>query len=332
MRYLVTTDVAQLPTDHQIFMVDGTVPHWHPQTDDHHWDHHRPGGKDIQIDEMPWPVNTLIEDYSTGQPPCIVTPQMDADACCAAAWLQLPRSVLQPETVAKLRAIAWDCDHLTVPPDLQSLAEFALKVVVGLRSLSSPIAKTLHLPKDRQQWTAEQWQIYMSVNFQQGTDWLLMAARGECPWPGEQGEADHFLRSLQNDANQLITDERIYLIPTEQESVAVCNLKGIGRYIDPRAFHQALATMTDCPKLRPETLMIREHKHGGIQYTLGCLTHHPRTPFLDYTAGTFARLSRAELAKDKTAEPWGGRRTVGGSGWNRTSFLTPEEVVAMLDE
>ncbi len=332
MRYLVTTDVTQLPTDHQIFMVDGTVPDWSPHPGDRHWDHHRSGGKEIQIDEMPWPIKTLIEDYSTGQPPCIVTPQMDADACCAAAWLQLPRSVLQPETVAKLRAIAWDCDHLMTPPDLQSLAEFAAKAVVGLRTLSHPITEALSLPKDRRQWTAAQWQVYMSKNFQQGTEWFLMAACGERPWPGEQGEADYFLRSLQNDASQLIADGRICLIPTARKAVAVCDLKDIGRYIDPRAFHQALASITDSHQLRPETLLIREHKHGGVQYTLGCLPHHLQTPSLDYTAGTFERLSQAELGKDNTAEPWGGRRTVGGSGWNRTSFLTPEEVIALLDE
>lgn len=219
-----------------------------------------------------------------------------------------------------------------VPPDLLSLAEFATKAVVGLRSLSAPIAQTLHLPKDRQLWSAAQWQAYMSVNFQQGTEWLLMAARGERPWPGEQGEADYFLRSLKNDARQLVADGRISLLPTVWDAISVCNLKEIGRYIDPRAFHQALATMANFHQLRPETLMVREHKHGGIQYTLGCLPQHPQTPSLDYTAGTFDRLSRAELAKDNTAEPWGGRRTVGGSGWNRTSFLTPEEVIALLDD
>lgn len=44
MRYLVTTDHHHIPSDHQIVMVDGTVPDWTPRPQDLHWDHHRPGG------------------------------------------------------------------------------------------------------------------------------------------------------------------------------------------------------------------------------------------------------------------------------------------------
>jgi hypothetical protein len=76
---------------------------------------------------------------------------------------------------------------------------------------------------------------------------------------------------------------------------------------------------------------VREHKYGGIQYTLGCLPNHPQTRHLDYTASTFERLTQAELAKDPSSEGWGGRRTVGGSGWNTPSHLTPEEAIALLD-
>ena len=47
-----------------------------------------------------------MEDLAGALPPCLVTPQLDADACCAAAWFQLPRSCLKQETIDRLRAIA----------------------------------------------------------------------------------------------------------------------------------------------------------------------------------------------------------------------------------
>ncbi len=53
--YLVTTNADRLPSDHQIIMVDGTVPDWEAKPGDLHWDHHRPGGADVQMDEIPLP-------------------------------------------------------------------------------------------------------------------------------------------------------------------------------------------------------------------------------------------------------------------------------------
>ncbi len=38
----------------------------------------------------------------------------------------------------------------------------------------------------------------------------------------------------------------------------------------------AIASLADPETLRPETLLVREHKYGGIQYTLGCLPAHPQ--------------------------------------------------------
>jgi hypothetical protein len=331
MRYLVTTNLSHIPKDHQIIMVDGTVPGWQPRSDDLHWDHHRSGGADIQIDEMPMPKTKLVEDFATDRPVCIVTPQVDADACCAAAWVQLPREVLvRSQVVDRLRAIAWDCDHLIVPEKLNHLAEFALKAVAGMKTIGSAIATELQLSPDRQTWTPEDWESYMSISFQRSTEWLIAAAVGDRAWPGEQGEADSYLKGLESDAQQLIAQERIRLIPTSRGFVGVCYLKGIGRYIDPRAFYQGLTSIADVQSLRPETLVIREHKNGGTQYTLGCLPAHPQTPKLDYTSGIFERLTQAELIKNPHTEGWGGRRTVGGSGWNTSSQLTPEEILELI--
>ena len=332
MLYLVTTKVSRIPADHQIVMVDGTVPGWRRGPQDLHWDHHRPKGADIQIDEMPVPTKSLREDLAGELPPCIVTPQLDADACCAAAWFQLPRTCLQPETVARLRAIAWDCDHLMVPEqELFQWGEFAAKAVAALKRTGAAIVTELQLPKERQTWSQQHWETYLSEGFKRGTEWLIEAAQGKRPWPGERGEAENYWQGIERDATLLLVQKRIKLLSAPRGIVAVGDLRDIGHYVDPKSFNQAILSLVDLETLRPETLLVREHKYGGIQYTLGCLPNHPQTRHLDYTAGTFERLTQAELAKDPSSEGWGGRRTVGGSGWNTPSHLTPEEAIALLD-
>lgn len=114
-----------------------------------------------------------------------LSPQWHADACCAAAWVQLPAEVLTPETITKLKAIAWDCDHLTVPEELKQYAEFAAKAVVALKNSSEGIAGDLRLPHERKEWVDEHWEAYSSEAFRRGTEWLMAAARGDCPYPSE---------------------------------------------------------------------------------------------------------------------------------------------------
>ena len=312
--------------------VDGTVPGWRKSPQDLHWDHHRPQGADIQIDEMPVPTKSLMEDLAVKLPTCIVTPQLDADACCAAAWFQLTRSCLKQSTVDRLRAIAWDCDHLIVPEaKLSQWAEFAAKAVVALKTTGATIVTELQLPKNRHTWSRQQWETYFSEGFKRGTEWLIDAAQGKRPWPGEQGEADNYLKGIERDASLLLAQNRIQLLPTPRGIMAVGDLRDIGHYVDPKSFNQAIISLAALETLRPETLLLREHKYGGIQYTLGCLPKHPQTQHLDYTAGIFEHLTQAEIAQDPSSEGWGGRRTVGGSGWNTSSHLSPEEVIALLD-
>lgn len=334
MRYLVTTNADRLPGDHQIIMVDGTVPGWSARPGDLHWDHHRSGGADVQIDEIPMPEQqTLLTERATGQPPCFVTTMVDADACCAAAWVQLPREVLTPETIAKLRAIAWDCDHLVVPDELQQYAAFGAKAVVALKTASEGIAADLGLPHERKAWADEHWEAYLSEAFRRGTDWLIAAAKGESPYPGESGEADNYWQQIEADAQMLIDEGRIWFVQTDRGDIAVCDQTSTSHGIDPRSFYQALPKAHDSfqTPLRPEALTIRDHRTGGTQYTLGSIPLHPQVHELDYTQGAFDRLSQADQAKDPDSGTWGGRRTVGGSPWNTPSRLTVEEIIALLD-
>lgn len=333
MRYLVTTKADRLPDDYQIIMVDGTVPNWTAKPGDLHWDHHRPGGADVQIDEIPTPQQcSLVEERSTNQPSCFVTTMVDADACCAAAWVQLPVEVLTSETIAKFKAIAWDCDHLTVPDELKQYGEFAAKAVVALKNASEGIAADLGLPHERKDWEDEHWEAYSSEAFRRGTEWLIAAAKGDRPYPGERGEADDYWQQIESDAQLLIEENRIQFIKTEQGDIAVCNQTNTSHAIDPRSFYHAIPQVHDLSShLRPETITIRDHRIGGMQYTLGSIPLHSEQHNLDFTQDIFDRLTQAEQAKNPEAGTWGGRRTVGGSPWNTPSQLTIEEIVALLN-
>ncbi|KKJ01273.1 hypothetical protein [Prochlorothrix hollandica] len=332
--YLVTTHPHRLPSDHQIIMVDGTVPQWQPRPYDLHWDHHRSGGAPIQVAEMPLPqATTLLQERGGPLPPCFTTTQVDADACVAAAWVQLPRSVLQQfPIVQQLQAIAWDCDHLRVPPELDPWGEFALKVVASLKVQEKTVREALELPPDRKQWQDQDRERFSSAAFEAGTQWLIAAALGQRSWPGEVGEAEAYWQQLQRDCDQLRQDHRVQLLPSGQGLFAVCDLRGIDRYIDPRGFYQVLAEIATPEQLRPETLTWRDRPQGGWSYTLGSIPLHPRQGALDFTQGTFDRLTQAEQAKSGQPDPWGGRSTVGGSPWNAASVLTPGEILAVLGD
>lgn len=178
--YWVTTYLSRLPKDRPLVMVDGTVPGWQAGSLDLHFDHHRPGGMAIQIDEIPHPQPLPSHFY-------MVTTVVDADACSAAAWLQLGPEWLTPEVIHRLRAIAWDCDHLLVPADLQDYSQFAFKAVAAMKLSTDGIIRELGLPLDRKAWTQVQRERWAALAFQRSTEWLMDAARGECPGQGHWG-------------------------------------------------------------------------------------------------------------------------------------------------
>jgi hypothetical protein len=114
LQFLVTTHVEDIPQNTQVIMIDGTVPGWQINPGDRHYDHHRPNGPDIQIDDIPDEFFGLEEDA------VFTTTMLDADACAAAAWIILLTkntyegldADLLDRAKTNLRAIAYDCDHL----------------------------------------------------------------------------------------------------------------------------------------------------------------------------------------------------------------------------
>lgn len=325
--YLVTTRLEKIRGDLQIIMLDGTVPGWTPKKDDFHFDHHRRGGAAIQIDEMPYSLS--IKDDAI-----IVTTQVDADACVAAAFAQLnwgKRSHLSvSDTLSKLRAIAFDCDHLCVPPELLAKADFAACAVAALKLSGNSLVDELGLPRDRKTWSLDDKERYSSEAFKRGTDWLIDASYGNRPFPGELGEATEYWQQVEHNTQMLIEQKRLKLYC----DCLLIDYRGLGgQYIDPRCAIKATAHW-DIPL--PITLSVREvYIEGelfGYSYTLGTIPLHPLIDKLDYTLGIFERLTHAERAIQPNADGWGGRKTVGGSGWNTPSHLTPQQVVDIVLE
>lgn len=225
-RYVVTTHAKDLPTDCLIVMVDGTVPHWNKTDKDLHFDHHRPQGKPVQILEIPEETQISIDS-------CFVTTQVDADACAAAAWLQLLQMDLPERLLTfakqKLVAIAYDCDHLGLPQsdEFAGLEVFARNAVATLKQFSERTVSELGLPTKRNEWSAEQKLAYASRCFQDGTNWLVQAALGHTWWPGLRGEARVYWANFNQQREFVYARCRLY------RSVGIFDGRGIGQYVDP---------------------------------------------------------------------------------------------------
>ena len=327
MKYLVTTRLEALErqsSNCQVIMVDGTVPGFQPKPEDYHFDHHRPGGADIQIDEI------MAGDINPNG--LIVTTMVDADACVAAAYIQLPS--LSEENLAKLRAIAYDCDHLSVPSDLERYSDFAAQAVAAMKADSESLLEELKLPKNRKEWSVEQREKFTSLAFKKNTQALIDACLGKRKFPGECGEAAEYWKKVEQDTELLLNENRV----TFYKETLFIDYKGLqGRYIDPRCALKAYRWIYDNyghEAQTPITLAQREmfinNEFKGYSYTLGCIPLHPKVDSLDYTRAAFAALTKAEWAKNSGVDAWGGRKTVGGSGWNTPSQLLPEEVIDIV--
>ena len=352
-KFLVTTDKARVEAERKgsrVFMVDGTVPGWSPQSGDAHWDHHRAGGGRVQLDEMQDVANVLCKDN------LVVTTQLDADAAVAAAWLCLGGEAggsVSPEDFNRLWAIAHDCDHLYVPDSHSGLASFAAMAVADLKAHGFGLAGELGLPKNRKEWTGEDKERYASIGFERATFWLVDAVLGDRPWPGDSPEAQEYWGKVEGFTRQLVQEERLSLYGKTGLGWSY-DLRGINDYVDPRAANRAIAS-TGVTAQTPVVLKIGDHRSvpGGIGYTLGSDPAHPKAHRLDYSRSeTWYRLNLHEakarglelslVAKhwDHKAQkdlpsfsealgfsPWGGRDKVGGSGWNTASQLSPDDVM-----
>lgn len=317
--FLVTTKVDRIPHNRKIVMLDGTVPGWEPKDGDKHYDHHRPGGKPIQILEIP-----DNEGWDGKEKITVVTTQLDADAVIAAAYFFCDKQEgLGKETKDKLEAIAWDCDYLGVPPHLSHLADFAAQAVATMKSVSPSLISDLCLPKDKETWSEEQYELFYSARFEESTEWILAAIAGQCEFPGENGEAAEYWKQVEADTEMLIQEERIEFY----KGCAIAHIEDIPRYVDPRSINAAIFKLK-MPELAI-TLTARTRKDKtGKSYTLGTLTQHPQALQNNYPEWkVFEALSEIEKERNPNFQGWGGRTIVGGSSWNDPSLLSSHEII-----
>lgn len=318
MKYIVTTIAGNIPSNIPSIQVDGTVPGFSPATTSWRFDHHRDGGAEVQIHELPtgeW--DSWIEETIGDYPCAMVTTQVDADACVAAAYLQLSSAVAKAN-YEKLEAIAYDCDHLAVPPRLAHFAEFAARNVAALKQMSFELAVTMGLPTNRKDWTSEQKLTYASACFEQGTQALIDACNGVAPFPSESAYADKYWE-------QVLLDLAEITHVTIKNGYAVFDMRGITRYIDPRVPLKVLTKRYGLPE-KPVTITVREKPDGTASYTLGVVPLHPGLKDVDLNK-VYPQLTALE---PKGNDPWGGRKTVGGSGWNTGSILSVEDIISIL--
>lgn len=336
MQYLVTTEKNIIPSSpqHLVVMVDGTVPGWSKGDMNLHFDHHRVGGADIQIDEIP--MGYLL-DFSLDYEPVFVTTQLDADACVAAAWLQLNPNNVSEEKKLKLRAIAYDCDHLAVPEFLADLGDFAAQAVAALKSEGFKIADEINLPKNRKDWTQEDKVAYASLGFKRGVEWLIDATLDKRPYPGELGEAAEYWAQVKKDEELFIVENRV---SKYKDALIFSMLDWKGRYVDPRASLRAAKRLGLSATL---TLTQRETTEGW-SYTLASRDNNLMSKYDAFKSLTIAEAiernvdvdlvekhwRKPELNEKLGFDPWGGREKVGGSGWRTPSKLTPVEVIDTL--
>jgi hypothetical protein len=311
-------------------MIDGTVPGWEQGQGDLHFDHHRIGGAEIQVDEVP--IGLL---YGRAGDKLFVTTQLDADACVAATWLQVNPEEIGTEDIRRLRAIAFDCDHLQVPPDLEDLADFAAQAVAAMKFFGFKLKEQMGLPQDPNVWAEAQKTAYSSAGFRQGVEWLLDAVEGNRPYPGEQGEAAEYWVQLEKDVQTLVNGNHI--LP--YKSALLFLLMDFGRYVDPRAPLRAAKRLG-----LSATLTVTQRKTAdGWSYTIASSNKDliSRNAFQRLTiAECLKRQVNVEIASQYWGfpqlseklgfDPWGGREAVGGSGWRSPSLLSPTEVVDVL--
>jgi hypothetical protein len=338
-RYLVTTLIGDLPSG-PIAMVDGTVPGWVAGSADLHFDHHRPGGAEVQIAEIPESA-CLPTDVT------FVTTLLDADASAAVAWLRLlqldlPPAVLEQARI-RLTAIAYDCDHLGLPEGVEHdpWRTFAAHAVAAMKEVGRNVHERIGLP-ERKHWTEAQRTEALSHSFRENVDWFVEAALNHRPWPGECGEANAYFH--RQAALQPLVDARCWLY----RGCMVFDQRGLTEYVDARLpvewARRAKAPRTFTLTIRdgsglPEATTLNWPDHlPRYSYTLGRIPLHADGSPKYSDCGVWEALSASEAATRVSlgisgpAAHWGGRNDVGGSSFRHPVVMRPEQVLDQVIE
>lgn len=319
INYIITTRRTVLETlksqGYYIIGVDGTVPN-SADLYDELYDHHREDGAPIQMDELPDQCPGC-----DGRKIAIVSTMVDADAICSAFMVVDTMSEISPEQINLLRAVSFDCDHLTVPAELAQYSEEAPMIVAALKETSNSLVTELGLPSDRRTWSVEMKEKYASAAFSQGIQLITDLLTGK--WDYKTVAAPYWTKVTEITQKLAADPTRI----TIYKDCLIFDGRGLDYgYIDPRCWLRA-AQQLGLTTNTPITLTVRdfliEGKVAGCNYTIGSVPLHPKLVNLDLTS-VYPHLTQIEGA------PWGGRRTVGGSPWNSPSQFSPTQVIDEL--
>jgi hypothetical protein len=221
-----------------------------------------------------------------------------------------------------LEAISYDCDHLAVPDRLSKYADKAAKIVAALKQSSNRLVAVLELPTDRKTWSIEQKEAFSSAAFAEGV--FLTKQLLDDKWDYES-PAKPYIEALLKTTEEIKGRVRLY------NGCLLFDARGLGgKYIDPRCWLRAAEELGLTPAL-PVTLVTRDvvvkGEWKGLSHTIGCVPFHSDLSNLDFTKSAFTALTEAERKINPDCDAWGGRKTVGGSGWNTCSNLLPEQVI-----
>lgn len=345
VRYLVTTDANQLP-DCPIIMIDNAVPNWKPRPGiDLHVGSLSSVSTSVHTDRVPLGFVAeypYVEGIDTSKVEssdfvCIVSPEFTVSACATAAWVQLEKEELEDTAIGSLLSIAYDCDYFQVPNKFKVFSKFATKATVALELKAFEYETILELPKNPKERSPQQKRICSSLAFKMGTEWLIDAAKGSRPYPGEMGEATEYWRELVEIALIYLEESRLQIY---NDALLIDN-RGLNiGYIDPRSAYIAARN----EGLRYElSLVIKDSKEGysyvlassGLNlitkynafFTLTCKEAIKRNVSLHLIEESWGKHNCSELIG---FDPWGGCEAIGESSNRSPSKLDPREVIDSL--
>lgn len=333
LRFCVTTrlEVLQALKAEGFYLVgiDGTVPNSRDMYDEL-YDHHRPNGAEIQMDEIDDRNlrGEIKERLAKVEKLAFVTTMVDADAQVATFYfLTRLNEIDVADSFNFLRAISYDCDHLAVPVHYQErYGKKAAQVVAALKEVSNDLVQKLGLSPNRREWSIEDKELFSSKAFELGV-LVVIPSLLNGTWDYES-IAKTYWQTLEKNTLRLLDEGRISC----QNGVAMFQGCGINTYIDPRCWYRALAslglnTFTGIALTQREVII--ENVFKGYSYTIGKI---PLSSFDgDFTDGLFQELTGAEKIANPDCDGWGGRCTVGGSGWNTPSNLSPDQIVEIIN-
>jgi hypothetical protein len=332
-KFCVTTriEVLQQLKNERYYLVgiDGTVPNGADLYDEL-YDHHRPNGAEIQMDEIDDRNlrGEIKKRLAKVEKLAFITTMVDADAQVATFYfLTRLNEIDVADSFNFLRAISYDCDHLAVPVHYQErYGKKASMVVAALKEESNKYVSDLGLSSNRREWSVEDKEKFGSYALEKGVTELIPALLNGT-WNYES-IAQSYWQTVEKNTLMLVSEGRISVI----NGVAVFDGKGLGgTYIDPRCWYRGLASLgLDCYTgiALTQREIFGENEFKGFSYTIGKI---PLSKFDgDFTDGLFQELTEAEKITNPDCDGWGGRATVGGSGWNTPSDLFPVHITNII--